>query len=673
MLAARPTRQHAADLVRVLLIEGDTACAERVRDAFERIDWAYARLDTAASLPEAQARLKLEKFDLVIGDEAPGLRELVLENGAFDLVAKDGLDDAALQRFLRLANAHAAGSVRSLRRREARFRKTFELARCQEALGRFGQAALALREPAELIDEAVRTVTHAVAAREACYIEAGDPCGASAALVDVLHCGVHYVCDGTCIVPVRREGQVRGALSAQGEGIGVETLPFLDTLASLLSTALQRIDSERKLDFLAQFDPLTGLANRRLLAERLTQMIEQAKSRNLRLAVLSIDLDRFKLVNESLQPAGGDALLREAALRIQAGGRLGGLVARLNGDEFAVVLPGLASAEDASSAAQQILERLSQRFVVRGAEIFLTASIGIATCPDDGERAEALIDAADAAMQRAKQAGRNACRFFAPEFSRGNRARAQAALELRRALERDEFRLVYQPKVDLRSSRPCGAEALLRWQHPERGVLAAAQFVPLLEETGLIVPVGEWAIARACEDLNGWRRAGARLLPVALNLSARQFRLPGLEQRIGALLKAAGVEPALIELEITESELMEDPDHAVRAMSALREAGIRAAIDDFGTGHSSLAYLTRLPVAALKIDRSFVADALTDSADAAIVRAIIDMAHTLDFTVVAEGVETVGQMVFLRQFGCEQGQGFLFARPMSAAELSALL
>jgi EAL domain-containing protein (putative c-di-GMP-specific phosphodiesterase class I) len=512
MLATRPTRQHAADLVRVLLIEGDTACAERVRDAFERIDCAYARLDTAASLPEAQARLKLEKFDLVIGDEAPGLRELVLENGAFDLVAKDGLDDAALQRFLRLANAHAAGSVRSLRRREARFRKTFELARCQEALGRFGQAALALREPAELIDEAVRTVTHAVAAREARYIEAGDPSGASAALVDVLHCGVHYVCDGTCIVPVRREGEVRGALSAQGEGIGVETLPFLDTLASLLSTALQRIDSERRLNLLAQFDA-----------------------------------------------------------------------------------------------------------------------------------------------------------------SRGSRVRGHLALELQGALERDEFRLVYQPKVDLRSSRPCGAEALLRWQHPERGMLAPAQFVPVLEETGLIVPVGEWAIARACEDLNGWRRAGARLLPVALNLSARQFRLPGLEQRIGALLKAAGVDPALIELEITESELMEDPEHAVRAMSALREAGIRAAIDDFGTGHSSLAYLTRLPVAALKIDPCFIADALTDSARAAIVRAIIDMAHTLDFTVVAEGVETVGQMVFLRQFGCEQGQGFLFARPMSAAELRALL
>jgi diguanylate cyclase (GGDEF)-like protein len=673
MLATRATRQHIADPVRILLIEADQGCAERVREALAHIDWAYARLVTAPGLNEALARLKLEKFDLVIGEESELLRELALANGAFDLVPKQGLDRAALERYLRLANAHAAGSVRSLRRSEARFRKTFELARCQEALARFGQAALALREPNELIDEAVRTVSDAVAGCEVCYIEAGDPAGVSAALVDVLHCGVHFVCDGTAIVPVRRDGAVRGALSARGEALGAETLPFLDTLASLLSTALQRIDSERRLSFLAQFDPLTGLANRSLVAERLSQMVEQAKRRGQPLAVLVIDLDRFKLVNESLQHAGGDELLREAALRIQGAAPIGGLVARLNGDEFAMVLPELAKAEDAALVAQQLLERLSQRFLVRATETFVTASIGIAVHPGDGEGPEALLEAAEAAMRRAKGSGGNGYQYFTSEIARGTRARAELALELRRALERDEFRLVYQPKIDLRSSRPCGAEALLRWHHPERGVLPPAQFVPLLEETGLIVAVGEWVIARACDDLNAWRRAGSRVLPVAVNLSARQFRQHGLDRRIGALLQAARIEPELIELEITESQLMEDPDHAVRVMGALREAGIRAAIDDFGTGHSSLAYLTRLPVAALKIDRSFVADALTDSADAAIVRAIIDMAHTLDFTVVAEGVETVGQMVFLRQFGCQQGQGFLFARPMSAAELSALL
>ena len=220
---------------------------------------------------------------------------------------------------------------------------------------------------------------------------------------------------------------------------------------------------------------------------------------------------------------------------------------------------------------------------------------------------------------------------------------------------------------------PCGAEALLRWRHPERGIVAPADFVPVLEENGLIVPVGEWVVRRACEDVKGWLAAGLKVLPVAVNLSARQFRQQFLDRRIRTLVHAAGVDPSLIELEITESQLMLDPDHAIRMMNSLRDAGIRMAIDDFGTGYSSLSYLTRLPVAALKIDRSFVADALSDAADAAIVRTIIDMAHTLDFTVIAEGVETDGQMAFLRQFGCEQGQGFLFARPMPAEDFSALI
>jgi EAL domain-containing protein (putative c-di-GMP-specific phosphodiesterase class I) len=247
------------------------------------------------------------------------------------------------------------------------------------------------------------------------------------------------------------------------------------------------------------------------------------------------------------------------------------------------------------------------------------------------------------------------------------------ALELRRALERNEFGLVYQPKIDLASGMPCGAEALLRWHHPDRGVISPADFVPILEETGLIVPVGEWVLRRACEDIKLWQAAGLKVLPVAVNLSARQFRQQFLDARIRSLVRSAGVEPALIELEITESELMQDPDHAIRVMQSLRDDGIRVAIDDFGTGYSSLAYLTRFPVAALKIDRSFVADALSDAADAAIVRTIIEMAHNLDFTVVAEGVETDGQMAFLRQFGCQQGQGYLWARPMPEAQFRKLI
>jgi EAL domain-containing protein (putative c-di-GMP-specific phosphodiesterase class I) len=272
-------------------------------------------------------------------------------------------------------------------------------------------------------------------------------------------------------------------------------------------------------------------------------------------------------------------------------------------------------------------------------------------------------------MYRAKQSGRNAYQFYTSAITQRTRARAQLAFELRQALERQEFALAYQPKFDLASRAACGAEALLRWKHPQRGLVSPEEFIPVLEDTGLIVQVGEWVIRRVCEDLKGWSASGQQPMPIAVNLSARQFRQKDLDHRIRALVAAAGVNPSLIELEITESQLMQDPAHAIRIMRALRECGIGIAIDDFGTGYSSLSYLTRFPVKALKIDRSFVADVFSDRADAAIVRTIIEMAHQLGFTVVAEGVETDRQAAFLRQFGCQQAQGFFFARPMPAAEL----
>jgi EAL domain-containing protein (putative c-di-GMP-specific phosphodiesterase class I) len=274
-------------------------------------------------------------------------------------------------------------------------------------------------------------------------------------------------------------------------------------------------------------------------------------------------------------------------------------------------------------------------------------------------------------MYRATPAARTANLFSPPDITQRPRAGAQLAFELRRALERSEFALEYQPKFNLATGKACGAEALLRWVHPQRGLVSPAEFIPVLEETGLIVQVGEWVIRRACEDIKTWIAAGLQPMPVAVNLSARQFRQEDLDARIRSLVAAAGVDPALIELEITESQLMEDPEHAIRVMQSLRASGTRIAIDDFGTGYSSLAYLTRFPVGALKIDRSFVADVFSDNADAAIVRTIIQMAHQLGFTVVAEGVETDRQAAFLRQFGCEQAQGFLFAKPMAAADVSA--
>jgi len=662
MAAVLPFRQETPDPIRMLLIEGKRAYAERVVALLERIEGAYARIDTAGSLREALARLKLEKFDLVVCDlelaDAQGLstlraitgafdrvivalaedatallREQALAHGAFELVAVDALDEPAMERLLRAAGADH-GNARSLRAGEARYR------RFQDAIGRFGQSALARGDAGELLSEALETAQRAL---------------------------------GDAVLTVCGEGSARRLVCAQPEALAPEARGFLDTMESLLSAGLQRIESESKLAFLTQFDPLTGLANRSVLTEHLSQAMAQARRRGTPLAVLSVDIDDFNLVNETLGHAGGDELLRAIAARLAGAVRSGDFVARVSADQFAVVLAELARAADAAAVAQKILQRLSRAFEVKGRETFVTASVGIASAPDDGDSAEALISAAAAAMYRAKQSSRNGFQFFTTEIARGTRARAELGLELRRALERDEFRLLYQPKIDLRSNALCGAEALLRWAHPARGVLAPSVFVPVLEETGLIEAVGDWVIGRACEDLRAWRAAGGKPLPVAVNLSARQFRQQHLDLHIRSRVLGAGIDPALLEVEITESQLMEDPDHAARVLNALRDNGIRAAIDDFGTGYSSLAYLTRLPVAALKIDGSFVANALNDATDAAIVRTIIDMAHTLEFTVVAEGVETEAQRGFLRHFGCEQGQGFFFARPMSAADFQALL
>jgi diguanylate cyclase (GGDEF)-like protein len=478
------------------------------------------------------------------------------------------------------------------------------------------------------------------------------------------------------LVPVHGDNRVLGALCVLSEeqgAFGDEESKFLVTAASVLSAGLRRIDSEGRLAVLAQFDALTGLPNRALLSDRFSQLIVQARRHATQLGVLFIDLDNFKLVNDSMGHAGGDDLLREVARRLQSAVRAGDTVARISGDEFAVILTDLARPDDAALVAQKIIERLAAPMQVRGHEIFVTASIGISAFPADGDDVEALLGAADAAMYRAKQSGRNGYQFFTAEINQRTRARAQLGSELRRALEREEFALVYQPKYDLQTGRPCAAEALLRWNHPERGVVSPAEFIPVLEETGLIVAVGEWVLQRACKDVKAWQAEGAVVVPVSVNLSARQFRQQDLDLRLIGLVKAAGVDPKLIELEITESQLMQDPDHAIRVMHSLSTAGIRIAIDDFGTGYSSLSYLTRFPVAALKIDRSFVADVLSDKADAAIVRTIIDMAHTLGSIVVAEGVETEAQAALLRSLGCEQAQGYFFARPMPEADLRALL
>ena len=599
-------------------------------------------------------------------------------------------------------------------RRRAEKRRATQ-ARYQKKIARLGQSALAKRDAAELLEQAVQSVLEGLSGGVVAYVERNATPGEvvlkrvdglAEALPEaaVAHCRrespLGRVLDGAAplivnppwgeeeplpfpwaerylaaaIVAVPGDRGARGALCALAEhkgAFGPEELRFLGAAASMVSAALHRLDSEARLAYLAQFDPLTGLPNRALLSDRFTQMIVLARRRSAPLGVLFIDLDDFKLVNDTQGHAAGDELLKETARRLLASVRQGDTVARISGDEFAVILGDMARADDAALVAQKIIDKLGEGFTIRGQEVFVTASIGIATFPADGADAESLLGAADAAMYRAKQAGRNAFQFFTAEINQRTRVRAQLSVELRRALERDEFSLAYQPKIDLATGKASGAEALLRWNHPERGTVMPVEFIPVLEESGLIVPVGEWVLERACRDLKAWQAAGRTVMPVAVNLSARQFRQQDLDARIRAIVDAAGIAPSLIELEITESQLMHDPEHATRVLRALGDAGLRVAIDDFGTGYSSLAYLTRFPLTSLKIDRSFVAHVLSDKADATIVRTIVDMAHTLGFTVVAEGVESGPQADFLRDLGCEQAQGYLFARPMPAAAFTA--
>ena len=444
-------------------------------------------------------------------------------------------------------------------------------------------------------------------------------------------------------------------------------------LEGFISDITERKLAEERLAHLAQFDPLTGLPNRTLLHDRLSQTVAQSQRQGRQAAMLFVDLDRFKLINDTLGHHVGDLLIAEVARRLLRCVRAGDTVGRISGDEFGVVLADLAHADDAALVAQKVLDALAAPYHLAGSEAFTSASIGIAVCPGDGMHAEDLLRSADMAMYRAKESTRNAYCFFTPEMNQRASARMQLNNDLRHAVERREFVLHYQPKVDLVSGRMQGMEALLRWNHPARGLVSPAEFIPALEDSGLILPVGEWVLEEACAQLSRWQAAGLEPVPVAINLSAKQLRRRDLDDVVARALAAAGVAPALLELEITESSLMDDPEQAVRLLGSLRRQGVRISVDDFGTGYSSLSYLTRLPLSALKIDRSFVRDAMTRPEAASIVRAIIDMAHNLRFTVIAEGVETEQQVAFLRQHACDQAQGFLYGRPSGADQVRGRL
>ncbi len=432
-------------------------------------------------------------------------------------------------------------------------------------------------------------------------------------------------------------------------------------------------ESEEQFRVLAHYDLLTGLPNRALFYERLSQGLAHARRNGWWLAVLFIDVDRFKHVNDTFGHAAGDQLLKQVSERLADCIRSDDTVGRLSGDEFAIVLSRLTAASDASVVATKIIDCLNQPFALEGAELFVSVSIGITVFPTDSVEQDALIRNADVAMYRAKDRGRNNYQFYTPEMNRRTREMLNVESELRRALERDEFVLHYQPKVSLKTGRITGLEALLRWQHPERGLVSPADFIPVLEETGLVVQAGEWVIRAVCGQLSRWRAAGVQVVPVAVNLSARQFLSRDLGATIKAILAESGIESELLEVEITESAIMNDIEEANRTLEYLQSIGVRSAIDDFGTGYSSLAYLKRFPLKALKVDRSFVSEITTDADDANITQAVISMAHSLRLIVIAEGVETEAQLAYLLRYGCDEVQGYLFSRPVPEAACAAAL
>jgi diguanylate cyclase (GGDEF)-like protein/PAS domain S-box-containing protein len=430
-------------------------------------------------------------------------------------------------------------------------------------------------------------------------------------------------------------------------------------------------EQQSRLNYMAFHDSLTGLPNRSLFYDRIYHGLARARRGNSKVALMLLDIDRFKNINDSLGHDAGDLMLKAIATRLNEGVRDMDTVARLGGDEFVVVLEGVHDLEDVMFVANKLLVTLARPMEISGHEITSTVSIGVSIFPDDGDVTDELLKNADIAMYKAKEAGKNNCQFY----TKGMNATAVNYLllenDLRRALELNQFTLHYQPQIDLKTGDLMGVEALVRWQHPDRGLVSPAHFIPLAEETGLIVPIGEWVLREACRQQKLWLSAGKKVGRIAVNLSPRQFRQKNFPGKVEAILRETQLAAEHLELEITESCAMEHAGETINQLNQLNQMGMYLAIDDFGTGYSSLAYLQRFPIQKLKIDRSFVNDIHDDMNDAAITKTIIGLAHSMQLRVVAEGVETQHQADWLRQCGCDQAQGFLYAKPMTPKQFES--
>ena len=430
---------------------------------------------------------------------------------------------------------------------------------------------------------------------------------------------------------------------------------------------------QEALEFQANHDVLTGLPNRNLMQDRIRQAIVHADRYHTLVAVSLLNLDSFGLINDTLGRDNGDRILKELSLRISTTVRTLDTLARLAGDEFALVSFDHASEDAVSAELQRVHDALSRPFVVDGREIYVTASAGVVLYPQDGKDVEELLRNANAAMQRAKERGKDSLQFYAPEMNARIGERLDLYGKLRHALERSELLLHYQPQVNLRTGAVVGVEALIRWKHPELGMVSPGRFIPLAEETGLITSIGEWVLRMACAQNRKWQDAGIAPITVAVNLSARQFAQKDLVQNVARVLRETRLEARYLELELTEGMVMHNPAEAIVTLNALRDMGVQLSIDDFGTGYSSLNYLKRFPVHRLKIDQSFVRDITTDADDAAIVRAVISLGHTLNLKVIAEGVETAEQLQFLRLSACDEKQGYYFSKPLPVEDATKML
>lgn len=684
----------------VLLIEDNQGDARLLREMLREGGAYNTKLTHVANMSDAEAQLAVPVVDVILLDlglpDTQGLGAVRRAHAAapkIPLVVLTGLDDDTIalqalqegaQDYLVKGQLDTRGLLRALR--YAIERKTMEEAlfaekeRAQITLDSIGDAVIctdpagsitflnvvaekltgwswkeaagrALAEVFQKLDATSRTAVTVPASTRQGRSSVPPPAASS---ILIRRDGFEIPIEDS-VAPINdREGKAAGAV-----------IVFRDVSAAR-AMSLQMTHA-------AEHDFLTGLPNRMLLNDRIARAIVCAKRHVKQVAVLFLDLDGFKHINDSLGHSVGDRLLQSISKRLVDCGRAADTVSRQGGDEFVVLLSEVQRSEDAAIAASRMLTAVAEAHVVDEHELHVTASIGVSVFPDDGEDAESLIKNADTAMYQAKENGRQNYQYFRPAMNA--RAVERQAIEqgLRRALERNELSLHYQPKVDFKTGTIAGAEALLRWTHSTRGAVSPAQFIPVAEECGLIVPIGRWVLRSACEQARAWVKAGLPAATMAVNVSAKEFRGESFLKQLREILEETGLDPSSLELELTESALMKHAESAASILATLRGSGVQVAVDDFGTGYSSLSYLRKFPIDALKIDQSFVGRIGADADDASIVTAVIGMAKSLKLRVVAEGVETLEQSIFLQAHACDEAQGYYFGRPVPAEQFAQLL